>query len=232
MDDRESEVLKCQIEQTRCNLAEKLDMLEERVVEPAATAMTESVTKVKEAVENTAEAVQNTMTKVTETFDLATHVRNYPLRMMGAGVAAGYVLGQFLKPGQPSVPLAKCYSTPLPLNPDPFRNDDRDHSQGLRDANRSITEAAHPQRSDSKASPEGWSKVATEIQGALIGSLAPILQGLLGATLAEFFRRQAAPASAHLARSSVRQHFGEDHDWTDGEVTEPAWGDRLRSMPK
>jgi len=221
MDDRQSEELKCQIEQTRCNLADKLETLEERVVEPATAAMTESVTKVKEAVENTAEAMQSTMTKVTETFDLATHVRNYPLRMMGAGVATGYLLGQFLKSGPSNPPTAISTSTPLSSNPDAFRSNGRDHSQG--------------QREDSKTSSEGWSKLATEIQGVLIHSLAPVVQGLLGAVLAEFFRRSQAPATStgEEARSAARYPLNEDHDWNDGELKkEPDWGGRLRSMPK
>lgn len=233
MDDRESEELKCQIEQTRCNLADKLETLEERVVEPATAAMTDSVTKVKEAVENTAEAMQSTMTKVTETFDLATHVRNYPWRMIGAGVATGFVLGQFIKPGQSHATAARSPSTSLPSNSEAFRSNGRDHSQG--DARASKEAASPQQRSDSKTSLEGWTKFATEIQGALIQSLAPVVQGLLGAVLAEFFRQpQAAPASAgDEARSAPRHPLEEDRDWTDGELKkEPDWGGRLRSIPK
>src|SRR5688572_24440577 len=109
MDDRQTDELKTQIEQTRCSLADKLETLEERIVEPATAAVTDTVTKVKEAVENTAEAVQTTMAKVTQTFDLATHVRNHPWKMMGTGVAAGFLLGQLSRPGpkpSPSNPEA------------------------------------------------------------------------------------------------------------------------------
>ena len=229
MDDRESEELKRQIDQTRCNLVDKLETLEERVVEPVTAAMTESVTKVKEAVDNTLQVMQGTMTKVTETFDLATHVRNYPWRMVGAGLATGFVLGNFFK-SRPSTPTAsRNSSTAFPSNTETFRNNGRHHSQD--EARGSQEAASSQQRSDSQTSSEGWSKLATEIQGALILSLAPMIQGLLGAVFAEIFRR---PQSAgEEAPSAARHPLDEDRVWTAGEVmTDPDWGGRLRSRPK
>lgn len=215
MDDRESEELKCQIEQTRCSLADKLGTLEERVVEPAAAVMTDTVTKVKEAVENTAEAMQSTMTKVTETFDLATHVRNYPWRMIGAGVATGFVLGQFMKPGPSKAPLAKSptlLAAPLPSKAEAFRSNGREHTPGP------------------------LTKLATEIQGVVVQSIAPILQGLFGAALAEFLRHSNSPPAASVSGiGNVPRHGLEDtdHEWAEPDIkNEPAWDSRLRSAPK
>lgn len=215
MDDRESGELKCQIEQTRCNLADKLDTLEERVVEPAAAVMTETVIKVKEAVEHTAEAMQSTLTKVTETFDLATHVRNYPWRMIGAGVATGFVLGQFIKPGPSKAPAAKSSTPPaisVPSKAEAFHSNGREHAPGP------------------------LSKVATEVQDLLVSSLSPILQGLFGAALGEFFRRSHSPPVATASGlGNVPRHGLDDtdYDWVEPEMKkEPDWGDRLRAAPK
>lgn len=229
MDDRETEQLKCQIEQTRCNLADKLETLEERVVEPATAVMTESVTKVKEAVENTAEAVQSTMTKVTETFDLATHVRNYPLRMVAAGVATGFVLGQFLKPRLANAPTVRGPLMPLASEPEAFRSD----GQG-EEAEASQEAASSRQRLGPQAPSAGGGKLATEIQSVLIHALASVLQGLLGAALAEFIRRPQAPASTGEEPSRARRHSLDENAYrSDGELkNEPEWGDRFRSIPK
>ncbi|MBC7817063.1 MAG: DUF3618 domain-containing protein [Planctomycetaceae bacterium] len=215
MDDRESEELKCQIEQTRCNLADKLDTLEERVVEPAAAVMTETVAKVKEAVENTAETMQSTMTKVTETFDLATHVRNYPWRMIGAGVATGFVLGQFIKAGPSKAPAAKSPAqpaAPLPSRAEAYRSNGREHTPG----------------------PLG--KLATEVQSLLVSTLSPVLQGLFSAAIGEFFRQSnTPPAATDNGLGNEPRHGWEntDHDWAEPEMKkEPDWGGRLRAAPK
>ena len=185
------------------------------VFEPATAAMTESVTKVKEAVENTAEAVQSTMTKVTETFDLATHVRNYPWRMIGAGVATGFVLGQFIKAGASKAPVATSPTSPaapLPSKAEAFRSNGREHTRGP------------------------LSKLATEVQGLLISSLSPVLQSLFGAALGEFFRQtNSSPSATPNGLGNVARHGREDtdHDWAEPEMKrEPDWGGRLRAAPK
>jgi len=234
MDDRQSEELKCQIAETRSNLAEKLETLEQRVVEPAA----DTVIKVKEAVENTAEVAQNTMNKVTETFDLATHVRNYPWRMMGAGVATGFLLGHCINnnPRSSNARTARSSSSPVHSKPEAFRSNGRDHSHDPPDEARGPI-GAEPQqwRTDSKSSPAGWNKLTTEIQGMVIHALVPVFQGLLAAVLAEFFRHKAQPASTAEESSKAAGHHLEDtdHDWTAAGIeSEPVWGGRLRSTPK
>jgi ElaB/YqjD/DUF883 family membrane-anchored ribosome-binding protein len=236
MDDRQSEDLKKQMAKTRSKLADKLETLEEQIIEPAATAVTETVTTVKEAVGNTAEAVQSTMKMVTDTFDLSAHVRKHPWQMMGAGVATGFLLSQFAKPKasavQPFSASVRPEVTTL-TGPDPQRNR----------ANGVYAAVSEKPSADSQPQPrtgEGWSKLATEMQSMLIHALAPVCQGLIGAVLAEFLRPSKANPSegaVSQSRSFVREDPPQDEreyeEWSHPDSKqEPDWGGRLRSTPR
>lgn len=106
--DREPEVIKQEMEQTRAGLAEKLDTLEQQVTETvqgAKEAVTDTVSNVKEAVEETVgtvkETVEETVTSIKETFDLRMQVERHPWGMLGGSVAAGFLVGYLLNRSQP-----------------------------------------------------------------------------------------------------------------------------------
>jgi len=92
-DERELEVIRHDMEQTRTSLAEKLDALE--------TTLEAKVVGAKEAVEHTVEAVEHTVETVKETvsnaLDFRGHVRRHPWLMVGGafslGCLGGYLLG-------------------------------------------------------------------------------------------------------------------------------------------
>lgn len=239
MDDSRSEEIKDQIAQTRSNLVNKLESLEEQVVEPAAAAVAETVTMVKEAVGNTAEAVQSTVKMVTQTFDLPEQVRKYPWRMIGAGIATGFLLAQFSKSAPPNARRAKRASLESSrLDASDCNGNGRSHHQSPLDETPAPrqTEPQQP-RIETEEKPQGRSRLATDLQSIVIQSLIPAWQGVLGAVIGEVFRHaKAQPASmGEVPRSSPDHRYGEtDPDgWIDPVTkNEPQWADRLRSTPR
>jgi ElaB/YqjD/DUF883 family membrane-anchored ribosome-binding protein len=125
--DRELEVIRDEMEQTRANLADKLGALE--------TQVRETVVGAKEAVSSTVEGVKEAVGSVTETVGAVTEqlsvtkqVEEHPWLAMGAAVAAGFVAAQVLDqmsrpapaPAPPqslsdlSFPSSSRFSEPLP----------------------------------------------------------------------------------------------------------------------
>jgi len=94
-------VIKSQMEQTRQDLVEKVETLEQQVahtVQEATSAVTNTVDAVKEVVSNTKEAVQSTVESVKETLDLSGYVQRSPWLMFGGAVMSGFALGKLLPP--------------------------------------------------------------------------------------------------------------------------------------
>jgi ElaB/YqjD/DUF883 family membrane-anchored ribosome-binding protein len=231
MDNRRSEDLKTQMAKTRSKLADKLEILEEKLIEPAATAVSETATTVKEAVGNTAEAVQTTMRSVAETFDLATHVRKHPWPMMGAGFATGILLSQFMKAALPAAPLAtKQFFATSELSSPPANGPDlqRNRMNGVYATKHRAFES--PKADGRERTGESWSKLATEMQSTVLHALTPVFQGLIGAVLAEFLRPRA---SSEAMAFPSKQHEGTHEEWPHSDIKqEPDWSGRLRSTPR
>lgn len=102
--DREAEVIKQQMEQTRAALSEKLETLEQQVVgtvQGATTKVAHTVDTVTDAVQETVttvkESVEETMASVKESLDVARQVERHPWLMLGGSVFAGYVGGRLLE---------------------------------------------------------------------------------------------------------------------------------------
>ncbi|MBY0525121.1 MAG: hypothetical protein K2R98_17075 [Gemmataceae bacterium] len=98
------EVIRQQMEETRSSLSEKLETLEQQVVETvqgATSAVAETVETVKEAVNETVTtvtgSVQDTVHSVKDTFDVPLQVERHPWTMLGLAVATGYVGGYLLE---------------------------------------------------------------------------------------------------------------------------------------
>ncbi len=96
----EPEVIRQQMEETRTALSEKLETLEQQMVQTvqgATTAVAETVENVKEAVQETVESVkggvQQTVESVKNTFDLPLQVERHPWGMMAGAMAAGFLTG-------------------------------------------------------------------------------------------------------------------------------------------
>lgn len=108
--DNESEVkdpeqIRQEMAETRANLTDKVEKLEQQVVgtvHEATSAVSETVATVKEAVQETVDSVKDTLHDtvegVRETFNISRQVERHPCLMMCASVATGYALGALLIP--------------------------------------------------------------------------------------------------------------------------------------
>jgi ElaB/YqjD/DUF883 family membrane-anchored ribosome-binding protein len=110
--DPEAEVIKEQMEETREDLAKKLERLETQVagavenVTGTVEAVSHTVEQVKEAVADTVDTVKESVTgtvesvkeTVRETFDLPEHVRRHPWLGFGGSFIAGFVAGRLVHP--------------------------------------------------------------------------------------------------------------------------------------
>jgi ElaB/YqjD/DUF883 family membrane-anchored ribosome-binding protein len=101
--DHKTEVIKSQMEETRASLTDKLETLEQQVVETvqdATSAVTDTVENVTEAVKDTVdtvkESVEGTVEAVQETFDLRLQVERYPWVVMGGSVVVGFIAGRLV----------------------------------------------------------------------------------------------------------------------------------------
>jgi len=112
------DVIRHQMEETRTSLTEKLETLENKVVETvqeATSAVSETVASVKGTVQDTVATVQSAVTSVQDTvgsvkdsmkegvtavketvqdmFDISGHMERHPWAMMGGSMAVGFCLG-------------------------------------------------------------------------------------------------------------------------------------------
>jgi len=91
------------MEETRSNLAEKLEALENQVsstVEEATSAVSETVEAVKETVENVTESVEETVHSVGQWFDLRLQTERHPWVVFGGSVALGCLAAQLFGRGR------------------------------------------------------------------------------------------------------------------------------------
>jgi ElaB/YqjD/DUF883 family membrane-anchored ribosome-binding protein len=99
----EPEVIREQMAETRTALTDKLETLEQQVMDTVTettSAVTDTVESVKEAVEETVTAVKDTVQDsvqaVKNTFDLPRQMNRHPWLFLGASVAVGYLGGRLL----------------------------------------------------------------------------------------------------------------------------------------
>lgn len=118
--DKELDVIRNQMEQTRSSLADKLEALENQVrgtVEDATSAVTNTVETVQETVENVKEGVQEAVGSVVDTvkdtFNVRKHVENHPWLALGCSVATGFVAGRWIL-GSHAEPSVQTQPIPQP----------------------------------------------------------------------------------------------------------------------
>jgi ElaB/YqjD/DUF883 family membrane-anchored ribosome-binding protein len=130
--DKEPDVIRQEIEQTRSNLTEKLETLESQVkstVHNVTAKVEDTVETVKSKVEGTVDAVtstvESTVQSVKETFNVERQVREHPFAMTGGtvlvGMAAGYFLASLRRPAAPrhwSAPRPSAAPAPQRLSAD------------------------------------------------------------------------------------------------------------------
>jgi ElaB/YqjD/DUF883 family membrane-anchored ribosome-binding protein len=88
----EPEVIHQEIEETRADLAKKLETLESEITDTVKSAK-ETVT---ETIENVTETVQETVETVKKTFDLQYQMQRRPWTLLAGATVAGFVVGAFV----------------------------------------------------------------------------------------------------------------------------------------
>src|SRR5947207_10702413 len=102
-DEPEPEVIRRQMEAQRAALADKLETLENRIVqtvEGAREAVSETVQTVKDSVQcsvqTVRESVQSSVEAVKDTLDVRAQVERHPWAMVGGAAALGFAAGYLL----------------------------------------------------------------------------------------------------------------------------------------
>ncbi len=124
--ENEADAIRMQMEDTRASLTEKLETLEQQIVDTvqgATAAVTDTVASVKDAVTDTVSEVKATVSEtvdtVKSTFDVEQQVRKHPWLAFAGAIAAGFVaervLNRLLEPRHPSV----SHPTAFPAVPTP-----------------------------------------------------------------------------------------------------------------
>jgi ElaB/YqjD/DUF883 family membrane-anchored ribosome-binding protein len=118
----EKEAIREKMEETKNSMANKLEILEQKVVgnveevsdvvSDTVQAVKETVETVKEQVEGTAEAVKDVVQEgvqsVRHWFDITQHVQDHPWVVMGCSVGAGFLLQTLLGGKRSSAPTAEA----------------------------------------------------------------------------------------------------------------------------
>lgn len=102
------EVIRQQMEETRSQLSEKLEILETQItdtVQSTSNAVSETVEAVKGTVDSVTESVQDTMHSVGEALDLRLQAERHPWLVFGGAVAAGFVASGYLFPARTPAPV-------------------------------------------------------------------------------------------------------------------------------
>jgi ElaB/YqjD/DUF883 family membrane-anchored ribosome-binding protein len=202
------EVIRQQMEETRASLAQKLEVLEDKVtstVQEATEAVSETVENVKETVADTVEAVKDTVEgtvesvkdtvsttveTVKETFDLAGHVDRHPWAMVGGSVLVGVVGGLLLGPAHRTRNLTSFASTPEPSPVPP---------EAPQAAWAPASRPAEPHRQEeeptSRKGPTWWNQLFSvfgseidKLKGMAIGTLGGVVRDLVTQSASEHLR--------------------------------------------
>jgi ElaB/YqjD/DUF883 family membrane-anchored ribosome-binding protein len=122
--DNEQEIIRQQMEDTRTALKEKLETLEQQVVDTvhgATEAVSDTVETVKETVVTVKATVEETVENVKETFNLSRHVQEHPWPALACATLVGFMGGRLLNRTKPqgmqgTAPVVPPAAAPLYRN--------------------------------------------------------------------------------------------------------------------
>lgn len=193
--DNEPEVTREQMQETRTALSEKLETLEQQVVDT----MQGASNAVNETVENVKDAVNDTVDNVKDAFNLQLQVKRHPWAMMAGSIALGGLGGYLLFRGRSDRPRANAESQLAP--PDSPRL--ARQQNGVVNGHRAVEEAsgkkAAPEVSQGPSKP-GWLSGMTEqfgpeitkLKGLAIGTVLSALRDLITESASEQMKAQLA----------------------------------------
>jgi len=212
-DEQEPEVIRQQMEVQRASLAEKLDTLENKIVETvqgAREAVAETVQTVKESVQSSVETVKDTVQSsvdtMRETFDITQQVQRHPWAMFGGsvalGFAAGWLVNRMSASHPPSNGAAWGYSPPSYTG---GSNRFRDEPRAATSFTGAPTTASRPDSSHAAATAaasekqgESWVDQVThtfgpeiqKLKGVAIGTALGVVRDLVSRSIPDQLRPQ------------------------------------------
>jgi ElaB/YqjD/DUF883 family membrane-anchored ribosome-binding protein len=164
--ENEPEVTRHQMEDTRASLSEKLETLEQRVVDT----MQGATTAVADTVDNIKDAVHETMETVKDTFNLNLQVMRRPWSMVAGSMAFGCLGGYLLFRRRSARPMPSGWSQPPPPDSSPITG----QRNGAVKRHRSVEETA----GFSHGPPAlGWLSGVNQLFGSEIDKLKGLLIG-------------------------------------------------------
>jgi len=201
------EVIRHQMEETRSNLQEKLEALEDQVtdtVQATTEAMTETVEAVKETVENVTSTVQETVENVTstvqetvetveETFNLRVQTERHPWIIFGGSVALGCLAAQWLNQTSGARRRAASRRT-AGFTPQEFSTGDRFQTE-------TPSRPSEPTQS-AEGGKKGWFwEELNRVKGLALGSLMAVVRDLASRSLPGTLGQRVAEEVDHVTTS-------------------------------
>lgn len=176
MDD-DPEVIRQQMEDTRCALTDKIERFEQAVTEKVQTttaAMTDTVASVREAVQETVESVKGTVSdtvaSVKDTFDIPRYFREYPWVAFGATIGAGVAGGLLLR--------GRVCAASAPVSPPSFAAQAPSSNGGGRVPMNGSRAPVQPGRSENAVSM--FDDELCKLKGMAVGAAFSLLRSWIG----------------------------------------------------
>jgi hypothetical protein len=229
-----TEVIRTQMDETRAQLSEKLETLENQVtdtVQSASTAVSDTVEAVKETVENVTGAVQGTVHSVSEAFNVQHQTDRHPWIVFGGAVALGCLAARlYWGPGQKSEEQPRRTKPRLP-QPSPRSSNGNGH-QAVE------SPSGEPAKAPASAAGPGWFvEQLGRLKGLAIGSLLGVvsdlaarsLPGEVGQRVAEevdsFTRHLGGDPVHHLAPTGNRRSSLKAKELAEAALSRDRWRD-------
>lgn len=193
--ENEPEVTREQMDETRTALSEKMETLEQKVVDT----MQGATDAVAETVENVKDAVHDTVENVKDTFNLQLQVKRHPWGMVAGSIAVGYLGGYVLSRSRSERPRANGWSPPAsPGSPRITKQ-----QNGAVKGHRSVEEASRKkpvQEVSQSPSEPGWlsgvnklfGTEITKLKGLVIGTVLSVVRDLITQSVSEPLKPQVA----------------------------------------
>jgi ElaB/YqjD/DUF883 family membrane-anchored ribosome-binding protein len=208
--DKESDLIKHQMEHTRAALTDKLELLEHQVTDTVTEAAetvekvrhtvhetvsgaAETMANVKHAIQDTVESVKDSVREtadvVSETLDVRRQVEKHPWAMMAGATAVGFGVGVLVS--RVDVPAAASSATSSMASSAKSMASHRgwagDHSPQWTGPQREQF-ISHPQPALAEESP--WMPAVNRLKGLAIGAMFGVLRDVLAKSVPEALRGQ------------------------------------------
>jgi len=183
------EVIRKQMEETRSNLTEKLESLENQVagtVQSASEVVNDTVEAVKGTVDNVTATVHETVQSVSRTFDLRLQTEKHPWIVFGGSVALGCLAAQCL--GSTPQKSTKAAS--------------REQTDGREENRARESDSPHPAKARAEPAEAGprswfWDELG-RVKGLAVGALMGVVRDLAARGLPGTLGKRAAEEVDHL----------------------------------